>query len=568
MSAPITDLERAVALLTVEYKLLTPERALAIIESTDKRPIVDRLLDEVPEQALLKAIAQGLGIRFYDLYSTTAEFQVNEEVLAKCDINMLKRFQALPLTGADGRIVVAVANPSDPEMVDYLRARYKQFALVLAPRTQLQNRLAYHSASEHAISGLSTLQAERVVQPTTSVREITLGRSPMQEWVENTLARAVAEGASDVHMMMNADKTLLLRFRIDGILNSQRVPAGIRPLEAVGAIVARCETMDSANYKEPQDGTFSFDVVDRQIDARVAMMPQLHGPTLVIRLLDSSNMTGRLEDMGFSAENLVRIREVMGLSQGTALAVGPTGAGKSTTLYAMLREVDARVKHVQTVENPVEYRVPLIGQTEIRPGLGDRSITFGRALRTILRMDPDVILVGEIRDTETAEVAMQAAITGHLVLSTLHANSAVAAFPRLINMGVPPYLTAEAVNLLISQRLLRRIHECCRFTPPTTEEVAALLSLGLDVPDRVPQPVGCPACRGTGYRGRVAAAEVLSVDREIRDQVARSASADTLSTLLKERDFVDIRQDGLRHVREGRTTVSEILRVLSYESGE
>jgi type IV pilus assembly protein PilB len=568
MSASMTDLERAVALLTLEHQLLTPERAVAVIDGNPKRSVIDRLLDEVPEQALLKAVAQGLGIRFYDLYSTSAEFQVNDEVLANCDINMLKRFQALPLTDAVGRIVIAVANPSDPEMVDYFRARYKQFSLVLSPRTQLQNRLAYHSASEHAISGLSTLPAERVLQPTAQVREITLGRSPMQEWVENTLARAVAEGASDVHMMMNADKTLLLRFRIDGLLSAQRVPAGIRPLEAVGAIVARCDTMDSANYKEPQDGTFSFEVADRQIDARVAMMPQLHGPTLVIRLLDSTNMTGRLEDMGFSAENLTKIREVMGLSQGTALAVGPTGAGKSTTLYAMLREVDARVKHVQTVENPVEYRVPLIGQTEIRPGLGDRSITFGRALRTILRMDPDVILVGEIRDTETAEVAMQAAITGHLVLSTLHANSAVAAFPRLINMGVPAYLTAEAVNLLISQRLLRRIHECSRLTPPTPEDVAALLALGLEVPDRVPQPVGCQACRGTGYRGRVAAAEVLSVDRDLREHVARAASVDILNQLLKERHFIDIRQDGLRHVREGRTTVGEIMRVLSYEGGE
>jgi type IV pilus assembly protein PilB len=559
----LTDLHRAVALLALEHDLMLVEKAEEIVKSVNEKDLISRVLDEVPEQTLLKSISSALGIRFYDLYSTSAEFQVNDEILAQSDISMLKKYSALPLTDVNGKVVVAVANPADQDMVSYFRARYKQFGLVLSPRNQLQNRIAYHSASETSIVGISQSAPERVA--VSQVREVTLGRSPMQEWVDKILEKAVAESASDVHMMMNADKSMLLRFRIDGILTAQRVPAGVRPMEAVGAIIARCETMDSANFKEPQDGTFSFQTADRQIDARVAMMPQLYGPTLVIRLLDSTTASARLEDMGFAPANLIRIREVMNLTQGTALAVGPTGAGKSTTLYAMLREVDARVKHVQTVENPVEYRVGMIGQTEIRPGLGDRSITFARALRTILRMDPDVILVGEIRDTETAEVAMQAAITGHLVLSTLHANSAVAAFPRLINMGVPAYLTAEAVNLVISQRLLRRVHECCRFTPPTPEDVAAMQMLGLDVPDRVPQPVGCPACRGTGYRGRVAASEVLTVSREMRDAVARAQSADTIAQIASESGFVDIRQDGLRHVSEGRTTVSEILRVLSSE---
>ena len=560
-----TDIDRALAILAIDHNLVPAARALALIDDPSEQPLIERIFEEVPEPALLRAIALALQIRFYDLYSTTAEFQVNEDVLAQSDISFLKRYSALPLTDNRGAVVIACANPGDVDMVDYFRARYKQFALVLSPRNQIQNRLAYHSASETSIAGLNQAAVDRASSATPTVREIATSRSPVQEWVENTLAKAVAEGASDVHMMFNADKSLLLRFRIDGILNTQRVPDGVRPMEAVGALVARCNTMDSANYKEPQDGTFSFEVANRQIDARVAMMPQLHGPTLVIRLLDSATMSTRLDDMGFSPSNLQRIRAVMGMSQGTVLAVGPTGAGKSTTLYGMLREVDARILHVQTVENPVEYRVPLIGQTEIRPGLGDRSITFARALRTILRMDPDVILVGEIRDTETAEVAMQAAITGHLVLSTLHANSAVAAFPRLINMGVPAYLTAEAVNLVISQRLLRRIHECSNTTPPTPDQVAGLMALGLAVPDRVAQPVGCPACRGTGYRGRVAASEVLTVDRDIRTEVSRSASADVLSAMATERGFLTIQDDGLRHVAEGRTTVAELLRVLAIE---
>lgn len=567
MREDYNDLDRAVALLTDEHNLMPVDRALKILNGDQSKNFVDRLLEQVSEQAVLKSISKVLGIKYYDLYSTTAEFQVNEEVLAQCEIALLKKFSALPLTDSQNRIVISVANPSDPEMVDYFRAKYKQFSLVLSLKNQIQNRLAYYSASENAIQGLQTQQVERVVS-LQNVREITLGKSPVQEWVENTFAKAVAEGASDIHLMINQDKSLLLRFRIDGILNTQRVPLGVKPLEAVGAIIARCETMDSANYKEPQDGTFSFDVAGRQIDARVAMMPQLHGPTVVIRLLDSSNMSTRLDDMGFSESNLKLIRNVMSLSQGTVLAVGPTGAGKSTTLYAMLREVDARVKHVTTVENPVEYRVPLIGQTEIRPGLGERSLTFARALRTILRMDPDVILVGEIRDIETAEVAMQAAITGHLVLSTLHANSAVAAFPRLVNMGVPAYLTAEAVNLVISQRLLRRIHECSKMMPPSGEDIETLKNLELSVPDLIPQPVGCPACRGTGYRGRVAAAEVFDVDRDVRQLIAQSSPADSISAVAREKGFISIREDGLRHVIEGRTTVTEIARVLSSEGNE
>ena len=218
-----------------------------------------------------------------------------------------------------------------------------------------------------------------------------------------------------------------------------------------------------------------------------------------------------------------------------------------------------------TVENPVEYRLPMIGQTEIRPGLGDRSITFPRALRTILRLDPDVILVGEVRDDETAEVAMQAAITGHLVLSTVHANSALAAFPRLMNMGLPAYLVAESLSVLISQRLLRRVHECARIDAPTPEEVAVLASMGLQAPAQVAHPVGCGTCNGSGYRGRIAAVEVLEPTPRLRELVVEAAALGALIEQATKDGFVPIIEDGLRHVAAGRTTVSEMIRVLSFE---
>lgn len=561
----VSNLQQAVALLAADHHLLDPEQALLLLEDRSDEQLLDAVLDQVGEIELLKTIAAELGIRFQDLYSTSQEFLVSDEVLRAADTSSLIRYNAFPLVDAAGNIVVAIANPSDAEAIDYLRSRYRQgFQLMLSPRTQVQNKLAYYSSSDLDIPGLNTPSAT-ATQAATQIREVVAGRSPVQEWVDATLARAVAESASDVHFMINADKTLLLRFRVDGVLNTQRVPAGIRPVEAIGAIVARCETMDSANYKEPQDGTFSFQGAGRNIDARVAMMPQLHGPTLVVRLLDSSAMGTRLDDMGFSPDHLAQIRRVLALSQGTIIAVGPTGAGKTTTLWGMMREIDAATKHVQTVENPVEYRLPLVGQTEIRHNLGDRSITFARALRTILRLDPDVVLVGEIRDAETAEVTMQAAITGHLVLSSLHANSAVATFPRLTNMGIPSFLVTEAIDLVISQRLIRRAHECAQVGPPNWTEVAAMESLGLEPPESVARAVGCGSCRGTGYRGRVAAAEVLTPSRDFKAAVVRGASNAELTELARFSGLTTIAEDGMRHLAAGRTTVPELIRVLASE---
>lgn len=566
---PVSENERGLAILCIEYGLISSDEVALMIEELRKnqRPLAEIILDYTPENEVLKAVAKEIGIKFYDLYSTNTDYLPSDDVLEKADINFLKRFAALPLVDINKQIVVACANPSDVEMFDYIKSRYgSNFSLVLAPKVQILNRLIYFSANENSIFGLNNqapVENNRANQPT--VREVAIGKSPNQEWVEKALARAVSEGASDVHFMFNADKSLLLRFRQDGILNTQRVPAGVRPMEAIGAIVAKCSTMDSANYMEPQDGTFSFEVDGRQIDCRVALMPQLYGPTMIIRLLDTGNMGTRLDDMGFSPEHLIKIREVMHLSQGTILAVGPTGAGKSTTLYGLLKEVNAAVKHVQTVENPVEYRTPLVGQTEIRTGLGERSLTFARALRQILRMDPDVILIGEIRDQETAQVSMQAAITGHLVLSTLHANSAVSAFPRLSNMGIPPYLVAEAMSLVISQRLLRKLHECKVIQSPTPEEIATLKNLRLPIPEKIAHVGGCPNCRGTGYRGRVATAEIVVVDRDLRNAASKLATASELEDLIKAKGFIPILQDGYRHVVNLTTTVNELQRVLGTE---
>jgi len=563
------DVERAVALLAVEYEVIDQETASALISrhrAGAHRPLVELLLERVPEVAVLKAIATELGIRFFDPYATNTEFAFEERIFSQADPQILRRFVALPLRDTKGRIVVAVANPQDLEMIDYLRSRYREFSLVLAPKTQIQNRLAYYGSTDMELPGVMPAPAPAPIERAApTIRDAVANRSPVQDFLDKVLIRAVSEGASDIHFMFQSDRGLLLRFRVDGVLRMQRVPAQMRPIEVIGSIVSRCPTMDAANYREPQDGTFSFDAAGRGVDARVALLPQTYGPTVVIRLLDSTAIRTRLDDMGFSSDHIAVLGEAMQRSQGTVLAVGPTGSGKSTTLYALLREVNAAEKNVLTVENPVEYRLPMIGQTEIRPGLGDRSLTFPRALRTILRLDPDVILVGEIRDQETAEVATQAAITGHLVLSTVHANSALAAFPRLINMGLPSYLVAEALSVIISQRLLRRVHECARLDAPTPEEVVQLRSLGLTAPEQVAHAVGCNGCNGSGFRGRLAAVEVLTPSPALRAMVIEEAPLAKLADQAHSEGFRPILADGMRHLGAGRTTVAEIARVLTLE---
>jgi type IV pilus assembly protein PilB len=565
-----SDVERAVAVLSLEHRIIEPAKAAAMIRqarSDTSRTLSSLLLELAPEESILRAIATERGIRYFDPFARSSEFTFDEMIFNKADSQLLRRFSALPLRDQQGRVVVAVGNPDDLEMLDYLRSRYSQFLLVLSPHAQIQNRLAFYASADVQIPALQSLAGQAPITPLTpTLRTAATNRSPVQEWLDMIFERAVAEAASDVHFMIQADGTLLLRLRIDGILRQQRVPAQIRPIEVIGSIVTRCPTMDSANFREPQDGTFSFEAAGRMIDARVALLPQSYGPTVVVRLLDSLSIRARLDTMGFSPAHLELMRGALQTAQGTIFAVGPTGSGKSTTLYGMLREVDAAEKCVLTVEDPIEYRLPLIGQTEIRDGLGDRSITFARALRAILRLDPDVILVGEVRDRETAEVTMQAAITGHLVLSTLHATNSLSTFTRLSNMGVPPYLVAEAASLVISQRLLRKVHECAEFNAPGRDEAALLESMGVEPPPMLARAVGCPACSGSGYRGRIAAVEVFKPTPDTRALLLANASQAEVTEQALVDGFVPLLHDGIRHVRAGLTTLSEVLRTVAFDT--
>jgi type II secretory ATPase GspE/PulE/Tfp pilus assembly ATPase PilB-like protein len=443
-----------------------------------------------------------------------------------------------------------------------VRSRYPDgVRMALASRSQITAKLVSLDAAgfdQMAVEVASAQDAAAGVLPTQAAIN-----SRALEWIEATLERGAAEGASDIHFWWSLSKRLRLRMRIDGALRDFPVPLNINEQrEAVGALLAKCPGVDSTNVREPIDGTFSFMASGSRVDVRLGMLPQSNGPTIVLRLLDPRNVAGSLDTRGFAPDHIATIRKILGQPYGMMVVVGPTGSGKSTTLYTCLAEIDANARVIHTVEDPVEYRLDNINQTPVRDDLGSRSITFQKALRSILRLDPDVILLGEMRDTETANVGLKASLTGHLVLTTLHANTAVQTFTRLVEMGVPPFLVADAVDCSVSQRLLRTVHDCFAWRDPSDEERQLLDRHGFSHVTKVPHAVGCDGCQQSGYRGRAAVLEVLSPNEEIRDLIRQQAPMNTLAKAAEAAGFRPLMADGLRLVSEGRTTMSEARRVV------
>jgi type II secretory ATPase GspE/PulE/Tfp pilus assembly ATPase PilB-like protein len=547
------DIERALATLSRKHGLIEASAAVRLIRDarTSARPLGDLVRESIAETDLLAAVATELGVRYVDLNRRDLDLVNDNRILGRCDLRFLGDKATLPLVNRDGQVVVVMANPLDTDAVTYMRSRFPEgFSAVLAARSQILARI---------LTLTSDLGSE-----------VGAGPNAVPEWVDRMLSRAVAERASDLHFRFLGNGEMMVRIRVDGVLRQVRFPDALRgrELEIVGTVLARCPTIDPSNVREPQDGTFSFSAGGRQIDVRVGMLPQVTGTNLTLRLLDSLTLRRRPEEMGFRAEHLSMMRNAVSSAQGCIVVVGPTGSGKTTTLYSLLREVDAVSRNVLTVEDPVEYRLPYIGQTQIRSDLGDRSLTWSRALRSIVRNDPDVILVGEVRDADVAKVAAEAAITGHMVLTTLHAHSAIGAFSRLVQMGVPSYLVSEAVSLVVSQRLVRHVHDCARLEPPTADEKALLTQWHLPIPDQVAHTTGCQGCAGTGYRGRLSAAEVLNPDARFRTLVASGAPSDELREAALGCGWQPIRYDGLRLLCAGQTTVAELSRALSDAEGD
>jgi type IV pilus assembly protein PilB len=393
-----------------------------------------------------------------------------------------------------------------------------------------------------------------------SIREVTED-APIVKLANLLIRQAIQDRASDIHIEPT-EHDVRIRYRIDGVLHEvMRSPKRVQ-----SGLLSRVKIMadlDIAERRMPQDGRLSAVIAGRQIDLRVATLPTVYGEKIVMRVLDKGTALLDLGELGFLPSTLARYRTMFEKPYGTILVTGPTGSGKSTTLYATLNQLNDPSKNVITVEDPVEYRLAGINQVQINPKAG---LTFAAALRTILRADPDILLVGEIRDRETATIAMEAALTGHLVLSTLHTNDASSTPTRLVEMGLEPYLVSSAVDCVVAQRLIRRLCERCKVAYYPTPGDLAALGWDLDIeaaPDELYQPVGCGACSRTGYQGRFALHEVMMVTEDLKAMVAERAHPEDIRKVAVAQGMGTLRQTGMAHVRNGLTSVEELLRVVA-----
>jgi general secretion pathway protein E len=381
--------------------------------------------------------------------------------------------------------------------------------------------------------------------------------APIVRLINALLSQAVREGASDLHFE-HFETRAVVRLRIDGVLRDVIEP----PLAAHGVIVSRIKIMahlDIAEKRQPQDGRITLRLAGRPVDVRVSTLPTAHGERVVMRLLDKQAGRLNLTSLGMSAPTLKTLDELIHQPHGIILVTGPTGSGKTTTLYAALGQLDTARHNIMTVEDPIEYDLDGIGQTQVNPKI---ELSFARALRAILRQDPDIIMIGEIRDLETAQIAVQASLTGHLVLATLHTNDAVGAVTRLVDMGVEPFLVASSMLGVLAQRLVRRLCPACRREHSPDPAEHRLLENGhRDVPGHIFLPVGCEGCSHTGYQGRTGVFELLQVDERIRTQIHDGASEDKIREYARSHGMESIREDGLRWVRAGATSLEEVLRV-------
>jgi len=543
---------------------LTPEDLLRAQADAERggQPLRVSLikLGMVSARQMQEAIGRSLGIPAVDL----RELPPDPEALRIVPAELAYRHQVVPLRVQDGEVVVATADPFNLEALDDIRmVTGKEVNPVLADAAEIQRIVeeAYmKEMMEAADNGDVQLIAEKEIDAADLER---MAKEALVIRLVNTVIRqAVAEKASDIHIEP-FENEIRLRYRIDGVLTEQAAPAQ-RLLPAIVSRVKILSNLNIAEHRLPQDGRIALLVGGREVDIRVSIIPTLYGEGVVLRLLDQSQLAFELEELGMQHEQLAEYTTIIHKHHGVVLATGPTGCGKTTTLYAALRRIYTPRKKIITIEDPVEYRLHGVNQIHVNPKIG---LSFATGLRHIVRHDPDIIMVGEIRDQETANIAINAALTGHLVFSTLHTNDASGAVTRLQDMGVEPYLIASSLEGVLAQRLLRRIcPECREEYEPSAEWMATIhRELEIHPPAKLVRGTGCSSCRYTGYAGRTAIYEVLPLNEHIRSMIIRRASAGEIKREAILHGMSTMRQDGWRKVIDGETTIEEVLAVTQIE---
>ncbi|MBN9199642.1 MAG: type II/IV secretion system protein [Microbacterium ginsengisoli] len=512
----------------------------------------------VSERTLAESVAASTGTRFLDLAAVT----IDPAVLALVPSSLCRRFQLLPIERSAHRLTVGVVDPTDLVALDDVSTAT---GLVVDPvvvaRDALQTVFGRFLRSDEELTELSTvIEGASTAARTSFTLSLDEGddATPVVRFVNLLIAQAITDRASDIHIEPG-EADLTVRFRIDGVLHEvQRADRTIQD-----GVLSRLKIMaqiDIAEKRRPQDGRISVTLEGRTVDLRLATLPTVWGEKVVMRILDTSERRVSMAELLMSPGNDARFREAIRRPHGMVLVTGPTGSGKSTTLYTALSEIASPEVNVVTIEDPVEYRLPGISQMQVNPRAG---LGFSTALRSILRADPDVLLVGEIRDRETAITSIEAALTGHLVLSTMHTNDAPSALTRLVEIGAEPYLVGTALTAVVAQRLARRLCVECRERADLDDET--LQSAGFERPDHgvdaFYRPVGCRACSYTGYRGRVALHEVMTLSEDLEQQVVGRSRGRELRDIALAQGMVPLRDDGWAKVVAGITTIDEVLRV-------
>ena len=518
----------------VKVGAISEERLLEFLSRTYRAPSID-LRNYEPDPALTRVVPGDVATKF----------------------------MALPVSRSGRRLVVAMANPTNIFAIDDIKfiTGYE-----IEPRVASEGALkkaidrAYDSAGTMAdvMKGieedLSVVEEEE--QPADTAESLSAAdEAPIVKLVNSLIADAVRKGASDIHIEPY-EKSMRVRFRIDGVLQEMMSP----PFKFKAAIISRLKIMaelDIAERRVPQDGRIKIKVVNRTIDLRVSSLPTIFGEKIVMRILDKSNLNIDLEKLGFEPRSFKEFSAAVASPYGMVLVTGPTGSGKTTSLYSALSRINTPEVNVLTAEDPVEYNLDGINQVLVNEDVG---LTFGAALKSFLRQDPNIIMVGEIRDLDTASIAVKAALTGHLVLSTLHTNDAPSALTRLIDLGVASYLVASTVEAVLAQRLVRRICDGCKQAVPATADVRAAFGNVTDLRE-VYRGTGCPECRGTGFHARTGIYELVTMDEAIRAELRTDQMANDLRGLAIKGGMRTLREDGLRLVQAGTTTPEEVLRV-------
>jgi len=535
------------------------ERALEEHRKTPKslgRVLID--LGLIKESDLVRALAEQVGLEFVDL----TDYPVDAALTTLLPDSLARRYRAIPIGERDGKLLVAMSDPANVYALDDIRTiTGRDVQPVVATAADVEQAIQKFSHLDGQVEALASEAAEQVEQEDAELGAA-LEEAPIVRLVTAIMTQAVGDRASDVHIEPT-EKDVRIRFRVDGVLHEvMHSPKNIQ-----GGLISRLKVMADLNIAEkrvPQDGRISMRVGGKQLDLRVATLPTVYGEKVVIRVLDKSNALLRLEDLGFLESSFERFQTSFRKPYGAILVTGPTGSGKSTSMYATLNILNQEDKNIITVEDPVEYRLAGVNQIQVNPKAG---LTFASALRSILRADPDIVLIGEVRDRETAMIAVEAALTGHLVLTSLHTNDAPSAITRLIEMDVETFLVASAIDCVVAQRLARKLCERCKeaYHPDPAELEAAGYPEAvwgeIDQLFRAAQG-GCSACSSTGFRGRIGLYEVMLMNEDLERLTVERGSAEVMRAVAIEAGMETLRDDGLAKTRLGLTSIEEVARVV------